>query len=264
MVRSGIVSFLGDNILAKVKVGNPAGDNNSDAVNIPEPAQKQLLDSYALTNAEIDEDTLAREALFNLKADSDEPIVSVKSSMTMHSQKTYPEPGLKADPNITKEIEDSYTEPTTTNGKFKNINDFDEKSDFQTVDKFYTAKKEITQPKPILVAPRNSGYSNGEIEKASGESGLLALTDGQESEKLNSKESSEIVIKKIDDELKGIENELATMNNDEIATRDNYGGFKAEDSEVTNQFCLDEDAKTLQLDPSMQKFNPAYKTFDSR
>jgi hypothetical protein len=54
------------------------------------------------------------------------------------------------------------------------------------------------------------------------------------------------------------------MNNDEIATRDNYGGFKAQDSEVTNQFCLDEDAKTLQLDPSMQKFNPAYKTFDSR
>jgi hypothetical protein len=193
--------FLGDKILAKVKVRNPAGDNNSDTVNSPEPAQKQLLDSGVLTNAEIEEDTRAREAVGNLKVNSDEPIVSVKSSMTMHSQKTYPEQGFKAHPNITREIGGSNHEPTVNNGKFKEINDFDEKSDLQTVDKFYTANKEPAQPKPIPLAPRNSGYGNGEIEKANRESGLLAVTDGQESEKLNSKESSVIVIKKIDDEL---------------------------------------------------------------
>lgn len=161
----------------------------------------QLLDSGVLTNAEIEEDTRAREALSNLKVNSDEPIVSVKSSMTMHSQKIYPGPSLKADLNITKEIEGSNRKPTTNNGKFKDINDFDEKSDFQTVDKFYTAEKEPALSKPIAVAPRNSGFGNGEIEKASRESGLLAVTDRQESEKLNSKEKSEIVIKKIDDEL---------------------------------------------------------------
>ena len=148
---------MGDKILAKVKVGNPAGDNNSDTVNSPEPAQKQLLDSYILTNAEIDEDTQAREALGNLKVNSDEPILSVKSSITMHSQKGYPELDLKADPNITKEIEGSHYEPTTTNGKFKHINDFDENSAFQTVDKFYIAKKETTEPKSGLVVSKNSG-----------------------------------------------------------------------------------------------------------
>jgi hypothetical protein len=172
---------LGYKILAKVKVRNPAGDNNSDTVNSPEPAQKQLLDSGVLTNAEIEEDMRAREALGNLKVNSDEPIVSVKSSMTMHSQKIYPEPGFKADPNITREIKGSNRKPTSTNGKFKDINDFDEKSNFQTVDKFYRAKKEPAQPKPIPLAPRNSENGNGEVEKASRESGLLAVTDGQES-----------------------------------------------------------------------------------